>query len=249
MRLAYVGARVTADRESLLTFARLSRIEVHEERAPETVRLRLRPLGGLAVEVRPSTSDVDTVWGAFARRYHLPPIEDPLLILDLGANIGLTMADLAARYPAARVVGVELDDVNAALARRNTAAFGERCQVIRAAVWPEDGEVFYLPWPGGTSGYRAHRSAPEGAEAVPAVSLRTLVEDHGDIDYLKVDIEGAERELLCERTGWASHVRSLKVEVHQPYTAAACAEDLRRLGFRAWVDRRHWACAAGVRDA
>jgi FkbM family methyltransferase len=240
--------RITAGRESLRTYARLSAIKTHEERETDTVTLRLRPLGGQAVEVRPSTSDVDTLWGTFARRYHRSPIADPRLILDLGANIGLTMADFAAGYPRARVVGIELDDVNAELARRNTAPWAGRCKVVRAAVWPEDGETSYFPWPGGTSGYRAVRGAPEGAVRVRAVSLTTLLEEHGDVDYLKIDIEGTERDLLREATGWAPRVRSLKVEVHKPYTVAECEADLRRLGFRTRIDPHHWACVAGVRN-
>ena len=116
LRLAYVGTRVTADRRSLRTWARLSAIPVHEGSGGRGVNVRLRPLGGRPVALRPSTSDADTVWGTFARRYHLPPPEltGVRRIWDPGANIGLTMADLARRYPDACVLGVELDADNAA---------------------------------------------------------------------------------------------------------------------------------------
>ncbi|HEY1273300.1 MAG TPA: FkbM family methyltransferase [Thermoleophilaceae bacterium] len=249
LRLAYVGAFVTSDLASLRTYARLSAVEFHRGRAEQPVDLRLRALGGRAVAVRPSTSDIDTVWGTFARRYHRAPPElgEPALILDLGANIGLTMADFAARHPRARVVGVELDDLNVALARRNVAPWGDRCQVVHAAVWPEDGEVWYDPWPGGTATYRASAGDRPGAPRVPALSLATLVREHGPVDYLKMDVEGAERELLQDGTGWASRVKAIKVELHEPYTTEDCEADLRRLGFDTRVDTRHWACVVGVR--
>lgn len=252
LRIAYVGATVTADLESLRAYSKLSAIAVHEGRRAATVELRIRPLGGRAVAVRPSTSDVDTVWGVFARRYHLPPTElgEGRLIFDLGANIGLTMADFAVRYPRARVVGVELDDVNAELARRNVGPWGDRCPVVNAAVWPTDGEAWYFPYPGGTATYRAVGRASDGATRVPAVSLASLVREHArdrPVDFVKVDIEGGEQELLREGVGWASRVRAIKVEAHEPYTRQGCEADLKRLGFETRLDPRHRACVEGMR--
>ena len=120
LRFVYVAARVTCDLQSLLTFGRLARQRDRDDpRSP--ARLRLRPLGGREVLVRPGTSDADTVWGTFARGYHLPPPEvgTPRTIWDLGANIGLTMAHFACVFPGSRVIGVELDAENAALAHHN----------------------------------------------------------------------------------------------------------------------------------
>jgi FkbM family methyltransferase len=250
LRLAYVGARVTSDRRSLRTFARLSRApdETDTSSARAVARLRLRPLGGREVIVRPGTSDVGTVWGTFARAYHLPPaeLEEPRTIWDLGANIGLTMAHFAHLFPRARVLGVELDENNVALARHNVTAWADRCQVIHAAVWGSDGEVHYRGWPGGTSNYQV-TGAREGTP-VRAVSLAGLVRERGGpVDYLKIDVEGAERELLRDGTGWAEEVRCLKVELHGDYSVAECERDLRRLGFEAWPDPQHWACVVGLR--
>lgn len=245
LRLAYVGVRVTSDRRSLRTFARLGRA-TGQTGGP--ARLRLRPLGGGEVLVRPGTSDLGTVWGTFARRYHLPPPElgVPGTIWDLGANIGLTMAHFAHLFPRARVLGVELDEDNVALARRNTAGWGDRCEVVHAAVWASDGEVRYRGWPGGTSNYQV-TGAGEGTP-VRAVSLAGLMREHaGPVDYLKIDVEGAERELLRDGAGWAEQVRCLKVELHGDYEVQECEADLRRLGLEAWPDPDHWACVVGMR--
>jgi len=59
----------------------------------------------------------------------------------------------------------------------------------------------------------------------------SLVEQYGPVDFIKMDIEGAEREVLSKNTGWASAVRSIQVEVHDPYTVEQCERDLRELGF------------------
>jgi hypothetical protein len=149
LRHAFVGARVTSDARSLRTYIRLTRIAHHEGSGGRAVGPRLRPLGERTVFVRPSTSDVDTVWGTFARAHHRPPEElagRPIsLIFDLGANIGLTMADAAVRFPQARVVGVEVDAENVLLARANLAPWRDRCEVVHGAVWTSDTEVFYAP--------------------------------------------------------------------------------------------------------
>jgi len=256
LRLAFVATRVTAGPRSFLTYLRLSRIRRHEGSGGRVTRVRLRPLEGREVLLRPSTSDADTVWGTFAGRYHLPPPEmpDPLLIWDLGANIGLTMADMAVRFPRARIVGVELDRENAELARVNLAPWCDRCDVVHGGVWPRDGELRYRHFSGGTSGHHV-ADLPEVAEGpgvrvAPAISLGALLARAGPdavVDYAKVDVEGAERELLREGTGWAPRVRTITVEVHEPYTIAECERDLRALGFTTRADPRHWACVVGVR--
>jgi FkbM family methyltransferase len=254
-RLAWAARRIAADRETAGRLRELGRAAEHADDSGRTVMLRLAPLRGRPVAVRPGTADVDTVWSTFMRGHHLPPPGvEPRLIWDLGCNVGLTMAHLATLYPEATVVGVELDARNAELARLNVGPWGSRCRVVHAAVWPGDGEVWYHRWPGATSGYRvADRELQPSREGpmVPALSLDSLLAAGGGpdrtIDYVKIDVEGAERELLRRNTGWAASVRSLKVEVHEPYTVDECLADVEAVGFGAERDGRHPACVVGLR--
>ncbi len=248
MRVAYVASRVTADRGSLRTFARLWSAPVSDG-SVSLARLRVRPLGGREVLVRPGTSDVAIFWDTFARRYHLPPSElgTPHVILDLGANIGLTMAYFACRYPHARVLGVELDADNVALARRNIAAWADRCEVIHAAVWRSDGVVHYRGSPGGTSGYQV--TDMTAGTPVRAVSIATLLREYGeDVDYMKVDVEGAERVLLQDGIDWPEKVRCVKVELHGDYTSDECEADLRSLGYNTRPHSHRWSYVIGMRS-
>jgi FkbM family methyltransferase len=259
LRLAFVAGRVTSGPRSFGSYVRLRLIRTHVGAAGRAVRLRLRPLGGREVLVRPSTSDVDTVWGTFAGCYHRPPPEAVAggirLVWDLGANIGLTMADLAEHHPGARIVGVELDAENAALARLNVAHWGPRCEVIEAGVWPEDGELRYVRLDGFTSGHHVTGAAFEddasvtAASAVSPSSLLALDGPDATVDFAKVDVEGAEQELLSRNTGWAEHVRTIAVEVHPPYTVESCERDLSALGYTTRRDSRHPAAVIGVRPS
>lgn len=256
-RLAFVATRVTQGPRSFATYLRLARIRRHTGSEGRVVRIRIRPLGGRAMAIRPSTSDVDTIWGTFAGHYHRPPDEaldrDLRLIWDLGANIGLTMADLAVRHPDARIVGLEMDAENAALARENTAPWSDRCDVIEAAAWPTDGQLRYVQLAGATSGHHVTSAGPDEdpavttADALSPYSLLALTGPEAVVDFAKIDVEGAEIELLRHNAGWADRVRTVTVEVHAPYTVDECRADLEALGFETRVDPRHWACVIGVR--
>lgn len=220
------------------------------------VEIRLRSLGGQGVRVRPGTADRWALQDTFSTgtSYHLPPpaVTEPRLIWDLGANVGLTMVHFAHLYPAARIVGVELDAGNTKLCRQNVAPWGDRCEVVEGGVWTSEGVLSYRVDSGEEQGCRVEAVAdkPTNAEA-PAISLNGLLErSPGDtVDYVKMDIEGAERSVLRENTEWAASVRAMKVEVHEPYSVGDCVEDLTRLGFDAVVDDTHFAAVTAARTA
>jgi hypothetical protein len=73
------------------------------------------------------------------------------------------------------------------------------------------------------------------------------------VDFVKMDIEGAERVVLADASRWASRVRCLKVEVHPDkavprYSIEACMADLKRHGFRCDREPRHEACLIASRE-
>lgn len=214
--------------------------------------IRVRSLGGSTVFFRASIADVFTFKAAFLKRFHLPPVELPpdAVILDLGSNIGLTVAHLAHTFPLARVIGVEMDAANFALARENTASFGERVTLLHAAVWTTDGTINY----GGDRSDGFQVAGPEdGAGTLltsPALRVDTILDRNGiDVaDYVKMDIEGAEEAILESSPAWLDRVRSLKVEVHPPATIESISGLLRARGFRCWTDPHHWNCVCAVRD-
>ena len=154
----------------------------------------------------------------------------PGTIVDAGANVGISSAYFASRYPSARVIAVEPEAANFAMLKRNVARYANVVPV-RAALWNHDGEI-------GVSMPDGSRSASgewafvtrEGAseQTVPALTVPTLMADYSlaEIDILKVDIEGAEVEVF-ESCEWAGDVRCVMIETHDRFRAG-CSEAVDR---------------------
>ena len=213
---------------------RFRRVRHHPEAGTPAVALHVRGVS-TPLWVRPATVDATTLWDAFALHFHLPAADGPFrTIVDLGANAGYTAADLATRYPAARIVAVELDGGNAALARQNLESFAPRVTVIHAGVWSSTGTITY-------GGVKVDDYAiGHGAQSAPAISPADLVRqyDLGVVDYLKMDIEGAEYDVLPLCLG-AMTIRHLQIEVHPPATLEYCRELLEAHGFSVWKHPVH----------
>ncbi|HEU4699647.1 MAG TPA: FkbM family methyltransferase [Gemmatimonadales bacterium] len=236
----------------LARYLRLRSAYTRGHPSPEPLTLHLRAVGNRPLLCRGS-QDVWTLRDTFVRQYHLPPAPLPndAVIVDLGSNVGYTVAHLAHLHPRARVVGVELDEANHRLAVRNTEAFGARVTILHAGIWTSDGVVAYDG--SGDDAFAIIAAAADAtASAVPATSdatrrqapalrLETLFERFGlaRVDYLKMDIEGAEGAILAGPLAWAERVRALKLEVHPPVSAAWCSERLTAAGFRCRPDPAH----------
>jgi FkbM family methyltransferase len=217
----------------------------------QPVPVRVRPLGGATIWLRPGTTDPIMLRDTFRDGVHPPPPEivarGVSSIVDLGANAGVTVAHNALLHPDATIVAVELDPGNAAAARRNTAPWSDRVQIIQGAVWESDGEVPYDAETGEEYGFRAGA----GGAMTRALSMDTIlahVPEGERVDYVKMDIEGVEARLLSgEAARWAERVDSISLQVHDPYTLADCDRDLTALGFDAHVDPRRMNYIVGVR--
>lgn len=210
----------------------------HPERCAGPVSLRVRGVREPLL-CRPHTMDPITLWDTFYIGFHLPsaPLDRAAVILDLGANVGYTAASFAMRYPTARILAVEMDAGNAAACQANLAQFATRCTVINAAIWSSSGTVHY-------GGANVHDFAVgAGRQTATAMTIDEILDRWGigEVDYLKMDIEGAEASVLRPPLSWASRVRALNLEVHPPATMAGCRSMLRESGFTCAAHPLHHA--------
>ncbi|HUR85629.1 MAG TPA: FkbM family methyltransferase [Solirubrobacteraceae bacterium] len=224
VRDSVVRRMMCSDRESRRNFRR-----AHGRVPDQPLPVRLRALGDEPLWMRPGTDDAWVVRETMTYADCLPPddIGDPEVIVDLGANIGATMTLFARRFPRARIIGLEPDPENAELCRRNLRPWRDRCELVEAAAWHSDGHVSLA----GTD--RAALTVADEGRGVRAMALTTVLAEHagGRADFVKMDVEGTERVLLTDGSGWADGVGAISVEVHAPYSTAQCSADLRALGF------------------
>lgn len=242
-----LARRKLSDRESMRVYRRLRRLRRRvrsglvppEERSDASGLVSIRPkaLRGEPFFLRPGSTDVDVVWKVLIRgRGAAPPPEvvSPRTIVDLGANIGAIMACVATRFPSARIVGVEVDPANAAICRRNIARWDEQCVLVEAAVWGQDEEVAYVRFPGyeWSTQIGGPNFLPEGQSQTRGLSLNTLMGelDIDWIDYMNIDIEGAERSVLAGESAWAQRVGCMTVQAHG--SLDECIFRLAELGFQ-----------------
>jgi FkbM family methyltransferase len=210
-------------------------------------------LPGLAhpLHIRPTKPDILVLWQTFGLRQcaidqpRSPALNAPKLIVDAGANIGCTAVFLARRYPQARIVAVEPEAANIALARKNTQ-FYQNVELVQGAVWPRPVEL-EIENPTGESWAFRMREVPRGAAVGPGgMKGLTIDELSGGqpVDLLKVDIEGGEKTLFAEETGWLARVGALLVELHghdcaEAVTAAAHSNGFIKLAprgeYHVWV--------------
>jgi len=118
------------------------------------------------------------------------------VIIDAGANVGYSAVFFAEQFPSATILAVEPDPATFAVLKANAAAC-DRIHPINAALWKHDDGVELangndLSW--------ARSVIDRGkTPSITVASLLATVPDSALL-VLKLDIEGAERE-VCEEAG------------------------------------------------
>lgn len=154
--------------------------------------------------------------------YTLPWRHPPRVIIDAGANIGLASVRLANQFPQARILALEPEDSNFNMLRKNTAAY-PLITPIHAALWSSTATLDILNPTGRHGTFRTQPPpAPDGMRVLgqtAAVSVPHLLAEHqlDGVDLLKVDIEGAEKEVFADPAVWIGRVGVIIAELHDRF--------------------------------
>jgi len=161
---------------------------------------------GRPVHYRRGTSDVSLAYQVLFKRgrrneYWLPEGLDAKLILDIGANIGVVSRYLAYRFPHATLHCFEPIPGNYRMLERNLE--GARATVHPYGLGAKSGKFkFDVPpgWQSNPGSFSLARSMTPSGAAVEA-EVRAVGEvlpalGGAAIDLIKIDVEGAERDIL-----------------------------------------------------
>ncbi len=178
---------------------------------------RIQPPGAKRpVRLRLGSSDVWVFWGVFFRNHHAVKLDPaPRVVVDVGANVGLTTIDFARRFRKARVLAVEPEAKNFALLEKNVRRY-RRIEPVHAALWSANEPVAFSNGDAEFDSFRFGRSEADRSDSVRGVTLDRLMDEHGleRIDLLKIDIEGAERQVFADPSAWIDRVDVMIIELH-----------------------------------
>lgn len=161
---------------------------------------------GMPIHYRPGTSDPALIYSILLKQgrkseYWVPESLDPAVILDIGANIGISSMYFAERFPRARIYAFEPVPENVALLSRNVVR-RPQVHVSPVALGGRNGTIEMLSSDsprnfGGFSFYR-QGSDPSRKIAVRMQDVNTALRELGvgRVDLIKIDTEGSEYEIL-----------------------------------------------------
>lgn len=170
--------------------------------------------GGAVIRLREGSTDWKVFDEIFIERVYESYAPDSALgvIVDLGANIGLSAIFLLWKFPESRMVAVEPDAGNFAMLLENVRAAGlaGRCTAIQAFAGVERGFAELQDSGNGAWGLRM---GPQSSSGIPVIPLTELAPGL-EISILKCDIEGSERQLFQRIADWEHLVRFIILELH-----------------------------------
>ena len=171
--------------------------------------LRLKVCGRVMEISMRSGNEADyLVTGELVAGGYLFPVGNhlaPTAIVDGGANIGTFALQAAARFPSLPLRCYEPDAANIEQLRINLRRNGIAAEIVPKALWSEAGELFFHP---GLS-YTGFVS-PEPSPHAMSCELPQIP----DGCWLKLDIEGAEYEVLPALLRQGAEPAIISLEVH-----------------------------------
>jgi len=160
------------------------------------------------------------------------------VIYDCGANIGMSCLYFKKLYPDAKIKAFEADLKIAKVLESNLAKNSvlDGIEIINSAVWIDDkGIEFASEGADGGSIYGNSNKIK-----MSSIRLKEYLEKEQKIDMLKIDIEGAEYEVLKDCKDSLGNVQNLFVEYHSWNNSnqklSEILEVLEHNGFRYYVE-------------
>ena len=164
----------------------------------------------------------------------------PKLILDCGANIGTSAVYFANKYPDAQIYAIEPEKNHVKLLQFNTV-FYDHIHAINSAIWGKETSVdvqFSDLYPNSPLAFMVHETSKKSPDALKTTTVGALFKASGfdEIDFLKMDIEGAEKEVFSapDVDSWLSKVKVMTIELHDRMKPG-CSDAF----FKA-VSKYHW---------
>jgi FkbM family methyltransferase len=184
-------------------------VEVKPRGLPAPVRLRWR------------TADFFVYEQIFVKgEYRFDFGADVRTVVDAGAHVGLAAAYFAATWPDATILALEPEGENFSLLAKTAIGYPGIIP-INAALWRSECALHVIDPGAGNWAYQTQETsnAPPASSrgVVRGMTIDGLMNRYGldFIDLLKIDIEGAEKEVFDPVPRWMGRVGAIIIELHE----------------------------------
>lgn len=144
--------------------------------------------------------------------YRFNPSNDKKVILDCGANMGVSVLFFSVNYPRHRIVAFEPDEQIFRLLKKNVETFNlKNVELVKKAVWDKE-ETLEFYTDGGMGGRLQESYGSRIPKKVKTIRLKEFL--NSDVDFLKIDIEGAEGTILFDCKNDLATVNNIFFEYH-----------------------------------
>jgi len=171
--------------------------------------------------------------------YKFPAKSKNPSIIDCGANIGLSILYFKTLFPFSRIITFEPDKKIFDVLMFNINSFGLRdVKIENKAVWNSNTNIEFMS-EGADGGRIVEVDSSNEIYSVPTIRLSSLLDQN--VDFLKLDIEGSEFEVLKDCKDLLHNVKNLFVEYHsftgQEQNLSIILNILYNAGFRVYIDQ------------
>jgi len=178
--------------------------------------------------LRADTSDIATFYQCiYHKEYDIDFNGEPKVIVDLGANIGLTSVFFKSKYKDAKIIAVEPESSNFMMLQKNLKNYTDT-NTYKAGVWNKNANLVIEDKGLGHYGFVVRETESKTENSFEAISLQQIIEENeiDTIDILKIDIEGSEKKLMDESAHlWLPKVNVLIIELHDRMESG-CSQQL-----------------------
>lgn len=135
------------------------------------------------------------------------------LIIDCGANNGLSSYYLSEMWPQSKIVAVEPDEENINMLKANT--HGKDIEVLHGAVTSQKARLNIID---SNVDSNAFQTVVNEKGTIEGITISDLISRFSSQKYdpfiVKIDIEGFENELFSKNTDWIDSVPIIAIELH-----------------------------------
>jgi FkbM family methyltransferase len=161
------------------------------------------------------------------------------LIIDCGSNIGLSLFYFIRHFPGARILAFEPDNEIYKMLESNIKVRMHECNIElrREAVWVREEQLVFFSEGSLAGSTIVDFSSINRTQNVKAIDLNKYLNQ--EIEFLKIDIEGAENELIFHISENLKNVKNLFLEYHgllnQPQNLGEILNLISNAGFEYYI--------------